>query len=119
MVSGAQGPGEEISEARCMADWLIDHGVSEERILLEDRATDTLENIEYSLALLAENGVDVTDDIAVVTADYHLRRAAHYWGTPGMVPVAAHMPVWFSHLTINYYVREAFALAAAMLIPGQ
>lgn len=119
VVSGAQGPGEGISEAQCMAEWLIDNGVEEERILLEDKATDTLENIRYSLEMLEENGVDTTEPIAVVTADYHLRRAAHYWGKPGMVPVAAHMPNSFFPLTINYYVREAFALAAAMLIPGQ
>jgi len=37
ICSGGQGPGEDISEADCMADWLIAHGVDESRIYREDR----------------------------------------------------------------------------------
>ena len=115
VVSGAQGPGEDITEAQCMANWLTGHDVAAERIWLEERATDTEENIAFSKALLAERGVDLTDNIAVVTSDYHLCRAARLWGTPGMVPVAAYMPARYFPLTANYYVREAFAMAAELL----
>jgi len=114
VVTGGQGPGEEITEARCMADWLMARGVAEERILLEEQAVNTEQNICYSLALLAENGVDTTANIAVVSADYHLYRASLYWGTPSMVPVAAHMPERFWPLTVNYYIREAFGVAAIL-----
>lgn len=115
VVSGAQGRGEEISEARCMADWLAAHGVAAERILLEERATDTRENVRYSIELLAENGVDPAAGIAFVTSDYHLCRAAYLRGGSHTVPVAAHMPARFWPLTVNYFVREAFALAAEMV----
>ena len=115
VVTGSQGPGEDISEARCMADWLVDHGVSEDRIWLEEQADNTEENIRFSTELLAARGVDVTDNIAVVSADYHLYRASLYWGVPWMVPVAAHMPLQYLPLTINYYIREAFA-AAKLLV---
>lgn len=117
VVTGSQGPGEEISEAQCMADWLISHGVAAERILLEDQADNTEENIAFSIAMLHDNGVDVTSNIAVVTSDYHLCRAHLLWGVPWMVPVAAHMPEAYWPLTINYFIREAFAVAAEVLLP--
>ena len=115
VVTGSQGPGEDISEARCMADWLASHGVAEERILLEEQADNTEENIRFSKDLLAEQGIDLTGSIAVVSSDYHLYRASLYWGGPGFVPVAAHMTGQYLPLTINYYIREAFA-AAKLLV---
>ncbi len=117
VVTGSQGPGEEISEAQCMADWLIGHGVAAERILLEDQADNTEENIEFSKAMLRDHGIDTTANIAVVTSDYHLCRAHLLWGVPWMVPVAAHMPEAYWPLTINYFIREAFAVAAEVLLP--
>ena len=115
VVTGSQGPGEDISEARCMADWLMENGVPESRILLEDQADNTRENIAFSKAMLAERGVDVEGCVAVVSSDYHLYRASLYWGGPGFVPVAAHMTGQYLPLTINYYIREAFA-AAKLLV---
>lgn len=114
IVSGSQGQGEDISEARCMADWLMDRGVDPGRIWLEEQADNTRENIRYSLDMLSERGMDTTANIAVVTSDYHLCRASMYM--PGnMVPVAAHMPARYFPLTLNYYVREAFGVAAELV----
>lgn len=114
VVSGSRGPGEEISEAQCMYDWLTARGVPTERIILEEQADNTRENIRYSLALLSERGVNPADSIAVVSSGYHLCRASMYM--PGnMVPVAARMPARYLPLEINYYIREAFAMAEAIV----
>lgn len=114
VVTGAQGPGEAVSEARCMADWLTHRGVPGERILLEDLAENTEENIRFSLALLEREGVDISGPIAVVSSDYHLYRASlHMEGN--MVPVAARMPGRYLPLTVNYYIREAFGAAAELV----
>lgn len=113
IVSGAQGRGEAISEAQCMAGWLTSHGVPPEQVILEEQATTTKENISCSKALLAEHGIPEDASIAIVSSDYHLCRAAWMWGE-GVVPVAARMPGKYFPLTINYYIREAFGLAAAM-----
>lgn len=115
VVTGGQGRGEEITEARCMADWLVEHGVAAERILLEEQAADTRENLDFSIALLAESGLDTTGDIAVVSSDYHLARTGLLFGADNMIPVAAHMPPQFWPLTVNYYVREAFGVAYTLL----
>ncbi|MDE6881457.1 MAG: YdcF family protein [Oscillospiraceae bacterium] len=113
IVTGSQGPGEAVSEARCMADWLTARGVASSRILLDEQADNTEENVRYAKTLLAQAGVGDRAAVAVVTSGYHLCRASWLWGE-GMVPVAAGMPVPYFPLTVNYYIREAFALAAAL-----
>lgn len=97
-----------------MADWLTARGVAPERVWLEEQADNTRENIRFSLAMLSEWGMDTTANIAVVSSDYHLCRASMYM--PGnMVPVAAHMPARYWPLTLNYYIREAFGIAAELV----
>lgn len=129
VVSGSQGPGEDMTEARCMADWLIAHGVEESRILLEEQADNTRENVQFSREMLVEQGIDPLSNIAYVTADYHLCRAVYLTGGqvnltykqgafPYVVPVAAKMPDYFWPLSANYFIREAFAMAAEVLLPG-
>lgn len=121
VVSGAQGRGEDISEARCMADWLIDRGVDPERVWLEEQAVNTRENVRYSMRLLAERGISTRDAIAFCTSDYHMCRAVCLNGYPyteaaaDIVPVAAKLPAKYWPLTLNYYIREAFAMAEAIV----
>ena len=74
IVSGGQGSGEAISEAEAMAGLLISAEIAPERILLEDRATSTLENLEFSRQLA---GFDPkADRIVICSSEYHLYRAA-------------------------------------------
>ena len=111
VLSGGQGPGEDISEAEAMRVWLTARGVDESRLILEDRSTSTKENLENSLALLAGRGIYPGSGIAVVSADYHLARAELLFGEGKMIPVAAHMPAKWWPLTMNYFIREAFGIA--------
>lgn len=115
VVTGGKGRGEEISEARCMADWLIERGVDPERIWLEEQATNTEENLGYSIDLLLEHGIDTTSDLAYCTSDYHMCRAIYLRGYPYVVPVSATLPARYWPLTLNYYIREAFAMAEAIV----
>ncbi|HHX57038.1 MAG TPA: YdcF family protein, partial [Clostridiales bacterium] len=39
IVSGGQGEYEDISEAQCMKDYLIGKGISDDRIIMEDKST--------------------------------------------------------------------------------
>ena len=110
VVSGGQGSGENITEAQCMRDWLVERGVDEGRIWMEERATSTKENIDFSRAVLQEHGIDTTGNIAVVSADYHVYRASLYWGLPWMVPVPATMDGRWWPITVNYFIREAFGV---------
>lgn len=75
--SGGRGTDEALAEGEAMAVWLREHGVEEARILVEDRARTTRENLRFSLDLLREHGV-LGDGARVLAAtnDYHAPRAA-------------------------------------------
>ena len=118
IVSGCRGAGEAISEAECMYRWLIAHGVDGRRIWKEERASSTRTNFMYSYAMMAERGMDPSADFAFVTSDFHVYRSRMLAGTRAAHGVGAHLPrgAYFSILTANYYVREAFALANEFLL---
>ncbi len=73
ILSGGQGNGEDISEAQCMYNTLTENGISPDRLYLEDKSTDTSENIAFSKQIIDDNNLG--RDIAVVSSDYHLKRA--------------------------------------------
>ena len=64
-----------ISEAAAMEAWLMENGIPEERILLEERSLTTTENAQYCCELLRNNYPEVTS-IALVSSDYHIPWAA-------------------------------------------
>ncbi|OPJ59695.1 YdcF family protein [Clostridium oryzae] len=72
IVSGGKGPGEDISEAECMKKILVDNGVEQNKILLENRSSNTSENIAFSNKLM--NKYNFKNAI-VVSNLFHLRRA--------------------------------------------
>lgn len=114
VVSGGQGPDEVRPEADVMADYLLEHGVDEARVLREDRSTSTEENIRYSAELLAAHG-DADATVGVVTSDFHLYRAlriAQRGGLPGAYGLAARSnPLYLPHALL----RECCAVALGEL----
>ena len=119
VLSGGQGPGEAITEAECMRRALVRRGVDESRLHLEERSASTEENLRFSREMLEGLGVDLTQRVAIVTSDYHLCRARLMWGGASTA-VPAHMPsaLYFRCLSVNYYIREAFGLAAYFVYGG-
>ena len=116
IVSGGIGPGETISEAEAMFRYLTARGVDENTIWKEELSTRTQENIDFSLELMREKGMDVENiTIAVVTNEFHVYRAKHIAEKAGVdaVGVAARTPSLY--LRVVYFSREAFALAAELV----
>ena len=62
------------TEAGQMAKWLINRGVSKDRIIIEDQSFSTVSNAVNSYRILSEEYPQVTH-LALVTSDYHLPRA--------------------------------------------
>ena len=118
VTSGGQGSNEPTSEARCMADYLMEGGVPEDQILLEDQSHNTKENFLYSKELLADEGIDVGEtDVLVVSNGFHLTRArmlAERFGYGEVSTLAA--PT--SHLPsrIQMYIREPLALVKSFFL---
>ena len=73
VVSGGQGADEIQSEAAAMKAWLTAHGVPEEQICLEDRSTNTHENMLYSKEIISQ--IKPGAKIAFFTSDFHVFRA--------------------------------------------
>jgi uncharacterized SAM-binding protein YcdF (DUF218 family) len=71
IASGGQGPGEDITEAEAIKRGLVALGIPSKRILLEDRSTDTVENIRFSKELIPNH----LEKGLIVTNDFHLYRA--------------------------------------------
>ncbi len=76
VTSGGQGPDEVCSESACMKRYLLEQGVPEDRILEEDRSTDTFENMKYSKAQIWK--VNPQGKIAFATTNYHVFRSGLY-----------------------------------------
>lgn len=71
IVSGGQGDNETISEAEGMRGYLLQAGIEESRILVEDASSNTYENLVFSKELLdCEN-----DRVVVATNNFHVFRA--------------------------------------------
>ena len=117
VLTGGTGYGEEISEAQCMYDYLTEYGVEADRLILEDRASNTAENFAFSWELLTEAGVDPAEGrVAVVTNDFHIARAELIAAREGYGDVAGiPAPLPWVHLEINYTLREAFAMVKTFL----
>ena len=112
VASGGQGPDEHQSEAQCMYDYLTDHGVDGNQILLEDQSHNTWENIRFTQALLVQEGID-TSQMLVVSNGFHLTRVRMLWdraweGDYTLSTLAApssHIPS-----RLKMYIREPLAL---------
>lgn len=108
IVSGGQGQGEDISEAQAMHDYLVEHGIEESRILMEDKSTSTYENILFSRKMIGNDEAKV----AIVTNGFHIYRAKAMADKQGMTNVyglsASSDPI----MTFSYYVREGIAVVA-------
>ncbi len=74
IVSGGQGPDEKMTEAECMYNYLIDLGISSDRIIKECKATNTYENIKFSYEIIEQ--MNLPKDITIVTDGFHEYRAS-------------------------------------------
>ena len=93
--SGGQGSDEDISEAAAMAQYLREHGIPDDHILLEDKSLTTLENLKNSKALIdARPGRKYT---VLVTSNYHVYRALRYCKKIGLActGVGAHVAAYY------------------------
>lgn len=108
IVSGGQGPQEDISEALAMKRYLINKGVPEDKIIMEDKSTSTIENFRFSHEIMKEKGFS-DSSVVFVTNGYHVYRAASYAKAEGLT--VKHLGtdiIWYT-IPMNY-MREMLAV---------
>lgn len=109
VVSGGQGEGENVTEAEAMKKYLLSHGVAEESIVMEDRATSTVENFRFSMSLIREITGKSDPRIVYVTTRFHVYRAGLVAASQGInAEGLGSAGVWY--IALNDYMREFAAL---------
>ena len=68
--SGGQGENEIMSEAQAIKNYLLEQKINKKNIIIEDKSTNTYENIRNSVKLIKNKG-----NIAFSTTNYHVLRA--------------------------------------------
>ncbi len=112
VLSGGQGSNEAISEAQCMFNVLTEKGIEPIRLYLEDKSTNTYENISFSKKIIDDN--NLSTDVAIATSSFHLKRATLIADKQGLNP--ARISSYTSHfLRATYYVRDTFGVIKEFL----
>ncbi len=114
IVSGGQGPQEDIPEALAMKRYLVEKGVPEEKIIMEDKSTSTIENFKYSHEIIKEKGLH-EDSVVFVTNAYHVYRGSYYAEKEGLT--VNHLGtdiIWYT-IPMNY-LREMIAVLKMWLL---
>ena len=109
IVSGGQGPQEDIPEALAMKRYLVDKGVPEEKIIMEDKSTSTITNFRNSYKIMYENNLSEYS-VVFVTNGYHVYRAKEYAESEGFKGIT-HLGtdiIWYT-IPMNY-LREMLAV---------
>ncbi len=68
---GTAAENESATEAGKMAEWLIENGIAEDRIIVEDKSLTTAQNAIYTFDILAERYPQVKQ-LVIVSSDYHI-----------------------------------------------
>ena len=112
ILSGGQGPGENITEAECMRRWLVAKGIDKGRLLLEEQSTSTRENIRFSVEIIEENALSA--NIVIATDGFHQHRAQEFAKREALTAGAASAstPWW---LLPFYWFREVVAIAVQLI----
>lgn len=73
IVTGGKGGSGKISEAQCMENYLISAGIDKARIIKEDRAINTRQNMAYSKEIIESRSLDPR--AVIITNGFHEYRA--------------------------------------------
>lgn len=117
VVSGGRGADEKLSEAAVMKAYLIDKGIEENRIIVEDKSTNTFENFKFSKEKIEESsGKPISEStIKIVTTDFHAYRSSFIAKRNGYENINCFTSKTVSYLVPVCYFREVVAVFKSRL----
>ena len=132
IATGGQGKNEGIAEGEAIKRELLKNGISEDRIILEDKSKNTVENFKFSLEKIKniENNKNNLNGnlknqkikILIVTNDYHIFRSKNIarkigftnenyeiYGLPAKTPLISIPKSYFREFlsNVNYFVFQS------------
>jgi len=119
VVSGGQGTDEPITEAECMYRELVNLGIDPKRMWIEDEATSTWENLQFTLNLIEEKTGQRPEKLGVLSSEYHLLRASLFAKRCGVEFVGIPARTSRASQMINHFMREVAGVWHYLLLGGQ
>ena len=101
VASGGQGNGENISEAKAIFNFL------------DEKSTNTSENLSFSADIIKENGLPT--DVAIASDDFHQLRAEIFAKKNGLTAYSAGNPTYL-FVASGYWAREILAVYKAVIL---
>ncbi len=99
--SGGKGNDEIIFEAEAINNYLLENGIKEKNIIVEDKSTNTYENIKYSNKLIKNK----KSNIIFSTTNYHVLRAGLIASSQGLY-IEGIGSKTKTYYWINAFIRE-------------
>ena len=99
--SGGKGNDEIISEAEAIKNYLLEHGINEKNILIDNKSTNTYENIKFSNKLIKQKNANV----GFSTTNYHVFRTGLIATEQGLKMEGISSKTK-SYFWINAFIRE-------------
>ncbi len=115
IVSGGQGWDEPVSEAYVMKKYLVQKGISEDRIYMEDNSINTDENIKFSGRIIKEN--NLPEKMYIITDTFHSCRAYMFAKQNGYEANNISADIYLP-LFAEYWVRDILGIIHMKLTPN-
>lgn len=106
IVTGGQGEDEAFSESSVMKNYMVEKGIPADRIIEENQATSTKENIRYAKEIAAKE--KLPEDFVIVTQGFHQHRANQYAQEEGIKSAGA-KAYTSKGIWLGYWSRECIA----------
>lgn len=115
MVTGGKAPGDRFTEAEASRSYLVERGVPESAIMMENAGRNTYDSLDAAARLLLDADLD---DVVLVSDSYHLKRSSLIASGFGLDPRVAATPTsvvtgWSS---VSRHIREAGGVALGRIV---
>lgn len=106
IFTGGQGADEPVAEGIAMAEYAESQGLNKDHIIIEDKAVNTLENIQFSYDLIQKDWQESSKpNIVTVTNNFHVFRALLWTRKVGIKSDGAGAKTKF-YFWLNALIRE-------------
>lgn len=107
IVSGGQGPKDNLAVAQAMKQWLIEHQVPQQIIFTESQSKNTYENMKYTQSIANTHNIK---SVIIITSDFHIFRSMLI-GKNFFETISGYSSVSpFNMETFFLYIKEPFSL---------